>query len=122
MKAFKTALIILGTLASQSAFAVERQLVNDALNKALMEHASVEAGWEENAEAARPSSQSRAKAGRIEVVIDSEIGGTNSSLKHLDSEEVYREKRVQVKLDQELSAIEKALAEKTDKKTEEKSN
>jgi N-acetylmuramoyl-L-alanine amidase len=111
MKAIKVVLVMSAVLAAQSALAFERNLINDALNKTLVEHASAEQAVEQNPEISRPEQQAvRVKSGRIEVVIDSGIGGTPGSLKSHSTSNEYREKRVQVKLDKELESIKKDLA------------
>lgn len=103
-------------LAVQSAFAIDRNLINSALNETLNERADAEKSYESNEAVDRPRMEarrtSRPKSGRIEVVIDGGIGGIagGGSLKDHSNEEVYREKRVQVKLDKELESVEKDLA------------
>ncbi len=121
MKTFKVMFVIAAAFSVQTAFGLERELINNALNETLMERASIEKAYEQNPAAVRPHAQKRVKSGRIEVVIDSGIAGSGSSLKNHSSEEVYREKRVQVKLDKELEAVEKDLAV-TPKETNQNTN
>jgi len=94
-----------------SARARSNDLVNQALDKTLNEHALVEHSYEQAID--RPSDGIRAKDERkIKVVMDGEIGGKGGGFRLKDSDRddhSFHEKNVEAKLDKEVLDIDKSL-------------
>jgi hypothetical protein len=120
MAAFKTQKIVFGALliaimgSSSAALAGNIDLINSALNSSLEEKADVTAEYKSNAAAERPDNhfEERVNSPRIELTINGELnGGGSDRLKDYDSpNRVYREKRIQAKLDKEVEAVDREYA------------
>lgn len=133
MTTFKTQKMIFGALmlailgSSSAALAGDRDLINSALNNSLEERANVTAEYKSNEAAERPDNHFESRVGndRIELTINGELngGGGSNNLKSFDNPgRVYRERRIEAKLDNEVKAIDREYAKTSEpKRTKDKS-
>jgi hypothetical protein len=108
--AVTAALVTMGSVSSASARS--HDLVNQALDKTLSEHARVERSYEEKVDRARDDFREKNERG-IEVVLDGEIGGKSAGrIRGYDgTDRTFREKNVDAKLAAEIKDIDSSLEE-----------
>lgn len=100
--------LVLGAFHAQ---ARSPELINQRLNETLQERVLVEKKYGANDAAMRPETLATRDHDRIEVELNPEIGGSaKSKLRDHDrSDRLYREARVEAKLDREMKDIEQNL-------------
>lgn len=97
-------------IATSPAFAVDRDLINEALNQNLQERDQVTGVYMENAAAGRPevTGEQRNADSRIPVVIDGELASRSRNLRDHDrSDRLFRETSVEAHLDKEVKAVDR---------------
>lgn len=107
--------LLIAVLGSSSAALAGSIDLNNALNSALEERASVTAEYKSNEAADHPDNHfnERAFKPRMELTINGELNGSGAgeNLKDSDrSNRVYRDKHVQAKLDKEVESVDRAYA------------
>lgn len=100
--------LVLGAFHAQ---ARSPELINQRLNETLQERVLVEKNYGSNEAAARPETLAVRNLERIEVELNPELGGSGKSKlrDHDRSDRLYREARVEAKLDREMKDIEENL-------------
>lgn len=100
--------LVLGAFHAQ---ARSPELINQRLNETLQERVLVEKNYGSNDAATRPETLAVRSQERIEVELNPELGGSGKSkLRDYDSpNRIYREARVEAKLDREMKDIEENL-------------
>lgn len=100
--------LVLGAFHAQ---ARSPELINQRLNETLQERVLVEKNYGANDAAVRPETLAVRNHERIEVELNPELGGSGKSKlrDHDRPDRLYREARVEAKLDREMKDIEENL-------------